>query len=281
MAVEAAVVILGEAAGRGELSGEQPGGERHAGDERHALLRSGRQHLLERLQAEGVHDDLDRGEMLALEADQRLLAGLDAHSPGGDALLLDQRIEHVEHAVVAIDRGRRAVQLHQVEGVHAEVLPRALHPGAQVLLGEGLRCEGVGAAGGLGGDEREGGRRADGRCTIGAEARAQRAEQALAAAVAVDVGGVEEGHARLERGVEHRRRGLVGDLAPVRADLPAALAHHGERSAQTGGSAVLHGHPRPRVPRAAPLWTALLSSVADEGGFPSTRRRVSTSVTKR
>src|SRR5699024_10968952 len=32
--VEAAMVVLGEAAGRGELSGQQTGGERHAGDDR-------------------------------------------------------------------------------------------------------------------------------------------------------------------------------------------------------------------------------------------------------
>src|SRR5699024_4878327 len=52
--------------------------------------------------------------------------------------------------------------------------------------------------------------------------------------------------------VLHAGEGLA--LAPVRTDLPAALPDHGQRTAQAGGGAVLHGHHRPRilpVPRSA------------------------------
>ena len=71
----------------------------------------------------------------------------------------------------------------------------------------------------------------------------QAPDEPLRAAVAVDVGGVEERHAGVGRGVQRRHRGVLVDLAPVGADLPRAEADLGDsrpvgprgRSASPGG----------------------------------------------
>src|SRR5699024_12240873 len=109
-----------------------------------------------------------------------------ADSPGGDLPLGGEGVEHVEDPVIAVDGGRRAVQLHQVQGAHRQVPAGALDPAAQVLLGEGFGGGGVGAAGDLGGAERQGGRgiSAGG---VGVQAGAQSLQQALVVAVALPV----------------------------------------------------------------------------------------------
>ena len=63
---------------------------------------------------------------------QRLGAGLDTDAVRRDAALVDQSVERVEDRVGGVDRRRRAVQLHQVDRVDAEVLPGAVVPGAEV-----------------------------------------------------------------------------------------------------------------------------------------------------
>ena len=65
-------------------------------------------------------------------------------------------------------------------------------------------------------------------------------DERLAAAVAVDVGGVEEGDARLARGVEHGERVGLVDVAPVGAELPGAEADDGDGAAGAAEGARLH-----------------------------------------
>ena len=47
-------------------------------------------------------------------------------------------------------------------------------------------------------------------------------DQAFAPTVAVDVGGVDEGDARIQRGLERGDRVALRDVAPVGAELPGA-----------------------------------------------------------
>ena len=62
----------------------------------------------------------------------------------------------------------------------------------------------------------------------------------LAATVAVDVGGVEERHAGLRRGVQDGERVVGGDVAPVATELPGTEADDGHRPADAGEWALLH-----------------------------------------
>ena len=129
----------------------------------------------------------------------------------------------------SIDRRRRAVQLHEVERSMPRLRPRAVDPRAEVVGRVVLRHL-LDAAAHLGGD-----REARVR-VLGEEA----ADELLAAAVAVDVGGVEEGDARLRRRLEHVPGVGLGDLAPVGAELPGAEPDHRDVAAGPAEGAVLH-----------------------------------------
>ena len=59
-------------------------------------------------------------------------------------------------------------------------------------------------------------------------ARQVPADELLAAAVAVDVGGVQERDARLRGGVQHGARVVLVDLAPVGPELPGAEPDDGD-----------------------------------------------------
>ena len=65
-------------------------------------------------------------------------------------------------------------------------------------------------------------------------------DEALAAAVAVDVCGVEEGHAGLDGGVEHGAGVIRAHVAPVRAQLPGAEADHGYGAAGAAQGSSVH-----------------------------------------
>src|SRR5690606_27102663 len=101
---------------------------------------SRRQHLLQRFLPEAVEDDLHRCDTWAADGGQRLLAGLDGHAVRAHGAVGDEPVEGVEHAVVGVDRRRRAVQLNQVERVDTEIAPRAVRPGAEVALVVVLRA---------------------------------------------------------------------------------------------------------------------------------------------
>ena len=135
VAVERAVILGGEGGRLVVAAGEQPARQGHAGDDPDAGRPGGRQHRVERLLPEAVEDDLDRGDRGTRDRGQGLGAGLDAHAVGGDAPLRDQRVERVEHRVAVVHVRRRAVQLHQVEGVDAEVCPAAIGPAAEARPG--------------------------------------------------------------------------------------------------------------------------------------------------
>ena len=139
-------------------------------------------------------------------------------------------VEGVEDPVVVVDGRGRAVQLHEVERVDAEVLAAAVGPGAQGVGGERLGHVRVGAAAALG---------HDGQAGVGPLAQ-QPADEPLAAAVAVDVGRVEHRHAGVDRGVQHRHGVVLAHRAPVGTELPAAQADHRDRT--TGPAECSHLH---------------------------------------
>ena len=121
------------------------------------------------------------------------------------------------------------MELHEVERLDAQVLARAIVPGAEVLervvLGPLLdpaahlrRHEQVLAALGQ-----------------------KPADEPLAAAVAVDVGGVDERHARVHGRPQHAERVVLGHRAPIAAELPRAQADDTDLPARTAEDSLLHG----------------------------------------
>jgi hypothetical protein len=121
------------------------------------------------------------------------------------------------------------VQLDEIDGVDAEVLARALEPGAKVRLRialEDLRR----TAAELGRDDER-------LVTLTQQPR----EQALGTAVPVDVGGVEEGDTRVDRGVQRRERLRIVGLAPRAADRPGPEADLGDLATGLPESPRTHG----------------------------------------
>ena len=121
------------------------------------------------------------------------------------------------------------MQLHQVERVHAEVASRPVDPGPEVLRPVVLR-QLLHPPAHLGGH---------GEIGVGV-VREEPAEDLLAAAVAVDIGGVVERDPRLCRGLEDVPRRVLGHVAPVGAELPGAEADRGDRSSGPSESSLLH-----------------------------------------
>ncbi len=68
----------------------------------------------------------------------------------------------------------------------------------------------------------------------------QPADELLTAPVAVDVGGVEERHARVERRPQHVEGVVLRHRAPVGAELPAAEADHRDLAAGASELSRLH-----------------------------------------
>ncbi len=168
--------------------------------------------------------------MRAGDRRQRLGHGLHRDAVGGDAPLGDERVQGVVHGVVGVDRRGRAVQLDEVEGLDAEVLPRAVRPGAEGVERVRLGHMGVRATAHLRRD----------RQAMAPALGEQPPDEPFAAPVAVDVGGVQEGHARVDRRVQDRHRAVLGDLSPVRAELPAALSHDRHRPTSPAQHALVH-----------------------------------------
>jgi len=120
--------------------------------------------------------------------------------------------------------------LKAVDGISFEILETAMDPGRKVFPVVGLGSLLGQPAASLGGDIK----------LVGAlflEAR----EEAFTAAVAIDVGSVEEIHAAIERGVQRSERFLVIDITPGTADRPGAETDLRNFPTGASKSAVFHG----------------------------------------
>ena len=134
----------------------------------------------------------------------------------------------------------------------------------------GVYCAGlerVGPPAGLGGHERAVGPRDQGL-----------PDADLRPAVAVHVGGVEQGHAGVERGVEDVGGGVVVDVPPVGAELPGAQADDADVRSGPSEGALFHGSAHaPTVARSvsnsSPTGTACCSPVRMSFSWPTPSAR--------
>ena len=120
-------------------------------------------------------------------------------------------VERGEQLRVVEQVGRRAVQLDEVQALHAEVLAAAGVPVDECLWGV------------VGGDLRHPATHLGGHDEpLTGTLTQEPPDQSLAVAVAVDVGGVIEGDARIRRRVQRGHARRVVHLSPAAADGPRA-----------------------------------------------------------
>ena len=230
MAVELAMVVLGEAGLRAELAGQQPAGQRHAHDHRHAAPLGLAEEQFGRTQAEHVVDDLHAGHARELDGLERFLHAFDADPVARDLAALDQAIEALEDLRAVIGVGGRAMQLQQVQGVHLQVAQAAVDPVLQVggaVAFHGLRGQ---PASGLGRDEG----------TIAPALAQHPGDQPLRVAIAVDIGGVDEIQPGIQRRMQRGHRFGIVHLAPGGADRPGSEADLADAAAAAAKGSGTH-----------------------------------------
>ncbi len=125
--------------------------------------------------------------------------------------------------------GWQAVELHEVQGLHAQVLAAAIRPRPERLGRVARHVQGRAPAH-LGGDE---------ECLAGALGQ-EAADHPLAPPVAVDVGGVDEVHASVGSRVQGSQAVGVVHRAPVRPDRPCPEADDADVASGLAEPAVLH-----------------------------------------
>ena len=228
--VVVAVVVRREGRLTGVLAGQQTARQRNAGDDAHASGPGGRHDVLERLQPERIQNDLHAGQAGPFDGSEGLVTGFDAHPVGGDGSLGDEGVERIVDLVGFDHVGGRAVQLHEVQGVQAEVRAGPVGPGPEIGEGVVLRPL-IDPAAHLGGH---------GDCGAGVAVSQEPADDLFAAAITVDVGGVEEGDAGVDGCREHRRRVGLRHVTPVRSQLPGSQPDHGDGSAGSSEDSCVH-----------------------------------------
>src|SRR5262249_55054975 len=204
LAIELPVIVVGERRSRVELAREQAARERHAREEANALRLSGREEFVGGLEPEHVEDDLDALDVRVFDRLRRLRDGLDAHAVVAKLSGGDEVIEHAEDLWSIEDRGVRAVQLEKIEPVDFKILEAAIDPGGQVLARVPVGRLDRQTPASLGRDVDR----------LAGPLAAKPGNEALAAAVAVDVRGVDEVDTGVDRGVQRAHRLVIVHRAP-------------------------------------------------------------------
>lgn len=230
VAVEVAMVVGGEGGGLGHLAAEETAGEREADEEGDLAVFGFVEEDVRGFLAEEVEDDLEGGDAVLFYAEEGFFHGFDADAEVADFAFAFELAEMFEDLAALEDVERDAVELGEIEGIDAEAFE-----GGFGVLADGGAGEVVGPAGRveaaeLGGD-----------VEVGAGFLEEFADERFAAAGAVDVGGVEERGAGVDGGAEGLEGGLVGDVAPVSADLPAAESDFADGAVRGAKRTGIHG----------------------------------------
>ncbi len=157
-----------------------------------------------------------------LDGFERFFDALHADAIVAELSGLYQAVECAEQFGAVVDVGRRAMELHQVEAIGGEIAQAVFDEAGDIALVVaigGMRRE---AASGLGGDD-------DLLLALALQLR----DQAFAAAHAVDIGGVDEVDAGIDRAMQGGKRFAIVHAAPTAADRPCAKADLGDLPAGT------------------------------------------------
>lgn len=121
MTVVAAMVIGGEHRALVVAPGEQPGCERNARDDPDASLARRGQHLLKRLEAKAVENDLDGRHVWARDRRNRLGACLHRHAVRANPPPVHHLVQGLEYGVILEHPVGRAVELDEIELLDTEI----------------------------------------------------------------------------------------------------------------------------------------------------------------
>lgn len=230
VAVEVAMVVGGEGRGFRHFSAEETAGEREADEEGDAAAFGFVEEGVRGFLAEEIEDDLEGGDALLFHAEEGFVHRFDADAEVADFAFAFELAQVFEDLAALEDVERDAVELGEIEGVDAETLEGGFGVLADAGAGEVVGPAGRAEAAELGGD-------GDG----GAGFFEEFADERFAAAGAVNIGGVEECRAGIDGGAERLEGGVVGDVPPVSADLPAAEADLADVASGGAERASVHG----------------------------------------
>ena len=127
----------------------------------------------------------------------------------------DEFVERLEQFGTEIGVRRRAMQLQQIERIDAEILAAAIDEGFEIGLRIALQHMRIEPAPRLGRHDR----------ALAPALLEHLANDPLRAAVAIDVGRIDEIDPGVERSVQRLARIRVGDVAPCAADRPGTETH--------------------------------------------------------
>ena len=228
------MIVGRKGAGGGHLARQQPRGQRHAGDHSHICGLGCGQERIRGALAKKVVDDLHRHNAGVADGLYRLVNLFYRHAIGRDFAFGFQRFHRVIDHGAGVNRCRRAVQLHQIKAVHLQIGAAAIDEGFKVGQGIALGLMRVQAATGFGGDK--------GARGVWAAFGQHGGDQAFRPAIAVDIRGIKEIDAGIQRGVQRGFGVSLAHLAPSAANGPSAKADGGGLKASFAKTAGGKGH---------------------------------------
>src|ERR1700687_1250742 len=229
MAIEISVVVGREGGIPMEFTRQQTAGEGHAGEDAYLFCFSAREELVCWTLAETVENDLYRLHVGELDCLERFFDLLDAHPVIANFARRHQVIQYPEDLRPVIQRGRRAMKLQQIEAVGREIPQTVFDPHGQVLAAVSFDCLARQTAAGFRGHH-----------DLALFTLFELSNQTFAAAIAVDVGGVDKIHSAVDGFVQRSEGFIVRNTAPCAADGPGAKAD--VRNFPTGASELTVGH---------------------------------------
>ena len=193
------------------MPGKQPAGQRNTRQDADLLQLGLGKEELRRTLTEAIENDLHRLQVGIFHGLESLFHALHAHPVETDLARLHQVVEHAENLRMIVGIGRRAMELHQVEDLDVQVEQVVFDPGGKVSAAVALnRLLGQTPAH-LGGYD-----------DVFFAGLLQLPDQAMTAAIAVDIRSIEKVDAGIDRLVERSQRFLIGYLAPGPANGPCA-----------------------------------------------------------
>ena len=236
VAIEGAMVIGGKVARGSQLSRQHPGGEGETRQNGHLPLSGLREESLGRALSEEVVDDLDRLNSRILDRLECLLDAFDADAVEADLSRSDETIKGVEDLRVVVDICRRAVQLEEVERLSLKETETAFDKGGQVPESIAGGDVGIEPPASLGSNE-----------DLCGALTPELGQEALAAAITVDIGSIEEVDAKVDRAMQRVEGLAIRDLAPTASDCPRSETDWRHAPAGSPKWSSLH-HPLDRRP---------------------------------
>src|ERR1700674_187243 len=232
VAIEIPVVVCREGGIAMEFTRQQTAGEGHAGEDAYPLLFiiSSGEELVRGTLAETIENDLHRLHVGELDCLERFFDLLDTHSVIANLAHCHQVIQYPEDLRAVVQRGRRAMKLQQIEAVGGKIPQTVFDPHGQVLAAVSFDCLARQTASGFRGHH-----------DLALFAFLELSNQTFAAAIAVDVGGIDKIHSAVDGFLQRSEGFVVRNIAPRAADSPGAKAD--VRNFPTGASelTVVHG----------------------------------------